>query len=72
MSKKEQSIYLSDESGEGFGKFTFPDGSKYEGEFKDSEINGKGTYTWADGEKYVVEFKDCKKHGHEPQQNPPL
>ena len=40
MSNKEQSIFLSDESGEGFGKFTFPDGDTYEGEFKDWDMNG--------------------------------
>ena len=60
MSKKEQSIFLSNESGEGLGKFTFPDGDTYEGEFKDWDMNGQGTYTWSDGRKYVGEFKDGK------------
>ena len=53
MSKKEQRIFLSNESGEGLGKFTFPDGDTYEGEFKDWDMNGRGTYTWSDGRKYV-------------------
>ena len=60
MSKKEQSIFLSNESGEGLGKFTFPDGDTYEGEFKDWDMNGQGTYTWSDGRKYVGEYKDGK------------
>ena len=60
MSKKEQSIFLSNESGEGLGKFTFPDGDTYEGEFKDWDMNGQGTYTWSDGRKYVGEFIDGK------------
>ena len=43
MSKKEECIFLSNESGEGSGKFTFPDGDKYEGEWKDGrEWNGTG------------------------------
>ena len=63
MSKKEQSIFLSNESGEGLGKFTFPDGDTYEGEFKDWDMNGQGTYTWSDGRKYVGKFKDGKEHG---------
>ena len=61
MSKKEQSIFLSNESGEGLGKFTFSDGDTYEGEFKDWDMNGQGTYTWSDGRKYEGEFKDNKR-----------
>ena len=60
MSKKEQRIFLSNESGEGLGKFTFPDGDTYEGEFKDWDMNGQGTYTWSDGRKYVGGVKDGK------------
>ena len=63
MSKKEQSIFLSNESGEGLGKFTFPDGDTYEGEFKDWDMNGQGTYTWTNGDKYVGEYKDGEEHG---------
>ena len=63
MSKKEQSIFLSNESGEGLGKFTFLDGDTYEGEFKDWDMNGQGTYTWSDGRKYVGEFKNGLPNG---------
>jgi len=37
---------------------TESDGSTYEGEFKNGEMNGQGTYTYPDGEKKVGEFKD--------------
>ena len=48
----------------GQGTFTYPDGSKYVGEFKDGKIvNGQGTYTHPDGSKYVGEFKNDKKDG---------
>ena len=70
MSKKEQSIFLSNESGEGLGKFTFPDGDTYEGEFKDWDMNGQGTYTWSDGRKYVGEFKDGERNGQGTSTNP--
>ena len=30
----------------GQGEFTWPDGRKYKGEWKDNLINGTGTYTW--------------------------
>ena len=63
MSKKEQVISLIDENGEGFGEFTFPDGSKYDGEWKDSSPNGQGTFTWSDGQKYVGEFKNGTPNG---------
>ena len=33
----------------GQGVLTFPDGSKYEGEWKNGFMNGEGTFTWSDG-----------------------
>ena len=46
------------------GTYTFANGAKYVGEFKDGKIvNGQGTETHPDGDKYVGEFKDGKKHG---------
>jgi len=46
-----------------FGTFTYADGGKYVGEFKDDKQNGQGTYTSANGDKYVGEFKDDKRNG---------
>ena len=46
-----------------FGTYTFSDGNKYVGEWKDDKQNGQGTYTFLDGEKYVGEWKDDKKDG---------
>ena len=45
------------------GTVSFPDDSKYVGEFKDGLFNGQGTGTYSNGEKYVGEFKDDKYHG---------
>ena len=47
----------------GYGTYTWADGSKYVGEHKDGKGHGQGTYTWADGDKYVGEYKDGKQHG---------
>jgi len=47
----------------GQGTETFPNGHKYEGEFKDGKPNGQGTYTYPDGRKYVGEWKDGRKYG---------
>ena len=47
----------------GQGTYTWPEGDKYVGEFKDGKRHGQGTHTWPDGEKYVGEFKDEKRHG---------
>ena len=33
----------------GYGTYTWSDGSKYVGEWKNSKENGQGTYTYADG-----------------------
>ena len=43
---------------------TFPDGSRYVGQFKDGKRDGQGTMTWADGSKYAGQWKDDKPHGH--------
>ena len=42
----------------GQGIFTYSNGEKYEGEWKDGEKNGQGTYTFPNGDKYVGEYKD--------------
>ena len=46
-----------------FGTFTYPNGTKYVGEFKDGKFNGQGTGVHPDGKKYVGEFKDGKFNG---------
>ena len=40
-----------------------PDGSKYEGEWKNGNPNGKGTFTYPKLGKYVGELKDGFPHG---------
>ena len=53
----------------GYGTYTYKNGSKYVGEWKDGKENGQGTYTWVsgntwlNGNKYVGEFKDAKRNG---------
>ena len=46
-----------------YGTYTFPNGTKFVGEFKDGEANGQGTYTYANGNKFVGEYKDGKLNG---------
>ena len=46
----------------GYGTYTWENGSKYVGEWKDGEFY-EGTRTWANGAKYAGEFKDFKFHG---------
>jgi hypothetical protein len=46
-----------------YGTYTYADGNKYVGEFKDDKRNGQGTYTYANGDKYVGEHKDNKANG---------
>ena len=43
--------------------YTYPDGGKYVGKFKDGKKNGQGTYTYPDGQKYVGRWKDDKRNG---------
>lgn len=37
---------------EGAGKYTWADGSTYEGQWVDNKIHGYGVYLWRDGRKY--------------------
>ena len=60
MSKKKGVLFLREEYGEGFGKYTYLDGDKYEGEWKNGEWDGKGTYTFPDGGKGIGEFRESK------------
>ena len=46
-----------------FGAYTYKNGIKYVGEWKDDKKNGQGTYNWPDGDKYVGEYKDGKRNG---------
>ena len=51
------------------GTQTWPDGLKYEGEFKNvftykpDSFHGQGTMIWPDGKKYIGQWKDGKFHG---------
>ena len=46
-----------------FGTFTYSNGDKYVGEFRDNRRHGQGTYTAANGDKYVGEFTDGMPNG---------
>lgn len=42
---------------------TFPNGDKYEGEFRDGLFHGWGVYYYKTGDRYEGEFKNDMKHG---------
>ena len=46
-----------------WGTYTYPNGEKYVGAFKDGKPEGRGTLTWPDGGKYVGAWKDGKREG---------
>jgi hypothetical protein len=46
-----------------FGTYTWANGNKYVGEWRDDKRNGQGTATFADGDKYVGEWKDDNYNG---------
>ena len=47
----------------GQGTYTFSNGDKYVGEFRDGKKNGQGTYIFSNGEKYVGEFRNDWRNG---------
>jgi hypothetical protein len=45
------------------GTYTWGDGRKYVGEYRDGQPNGRGTITWPDGVNYVGEWRAGKSNG---------
>jgi len=56
-----QAECISGDCYNGTGTYTWPDGQRYVGEFRDGKLHGTGTYTWPDGTKYVGEYRDNKR-----------
>lgn len=48
---------------EGVGVYTWSDGRKYEGEYKDDKKHGYGIYIWADKREYQGWWFKGKQHG---------
>lgn len=54
---------ISGDCKSGNGVFAYADGSKYEGNFREGELNGQGTWYFTNGDKYVGGFRDNYSHG---------
>ena len=63
MSNKKEVLFLREEYGEGRGKYIYPHGGKYEGDWRNGKYNGQGTLTYPNGDKYVGEWKDGFPNG---------
>jgi hypothetical protein len=58
-----QSGCISGNCKNGEGVYAYPDGSKYEGQFKAGKIDGYGTWYFTNGDKYVGSFANSFPHG---------
>ena len=47
----------------GQGMLHYPDGKRYEGNWKDGKKHGTGTYIWPDGSRYFVHYNEGKQQG---------
>lgn len=47
----------------GVDKYTWPNGTNYDGEWVNNKISGKGSIEYKNGDKYIGSFKDNKKSG---------
>ncbi|TPX45826.1 hypothetical protein SeMB42_g03778 [Synchytrium endobioticum] len=54
---------LRDNRAHGSGVYTWPDATRFEGEFLNGKIIGTGTYTWINGCVYEGEVQDAYRHG---------
>lgn len=52
-----------EDCGNGYGKFTYSDGSKYVGTFQGGYPNGEGTCFYSNGDKYVGGWEQHSPHG---------
>ena len=58
---KNKIFFLREENGDGQGIFTYSDGNKYEGEWKDGKKHGLGTLTFFNNvRKWIGEFREDK------------
>ncbi len=48
---------------------TWPDGSFYNGEYKQGRKNGLGKFKWGDGSEYEGEFYENNIHGRGNKEN---
>jgi hypothetical protein len=47
----------------GQGTYSYVNGDRYEGQYKDGKPNGQGTYSYVNGDRYKGQFKDNKYDG---------
>ena len=58
---KNKVFFLREENGDGQGTFTYSDGNKCEGEWKDGKKHGLGTLTFFNNvRKWIGEFREDK------------
>ena len=48
---------------DGEGTFTWPDGRKYVGQYKNDKKEGYGEFEWSDGKKYKGNWLNGKQNG---------
>ena len=61
---KQKVLFLKEEYADGQGSFTWSNGKRYVGEFKDGVISGRGTSSLHDSVMYEGEFYNSEFHGH--------
>ena len=54
----------------GKGKFEWPDGRIYDGEYKNDKKEGHGVFTWPDGRQYDGNWKNGRQDGEGKFYNP--
>ena len=63
MSNNKNILFLREEYGNGQGTYIYPNGEKYEGDWKNGKYHGQGTFTRPNGTGYVGEYKDGLPNG---------
>jgi hypothetical protein len=63
---------MSEHRAQGRGTRTFPDGSRYEGDYDEGERTGQGSFHAANGDVYIGSWSGNKREGTRWRESTPL
>ena len=63
LSNVSWSTCISGNCTDGYGTYTWKNGNKYIGQFRNGDFSGQGSHTWPDGKEYIGQFRNDTFNG---------